>query len=98
MLGYHWAEQPCGAVDQDDRRTGLTGGVRGAVPVDVCGAEACLHVRLEAGGLAHCVKDVAGGEVAVAERVVDVVADVASRAASGRVLGHGGTSGEIRSS
>ena len=37
------------AVDQDDRRAGLGRGVRGAVPVDVRGAEARLHVRLRSG-------------------------------------------------
>ena len=59
-------------------RPGLGGGVRGAVPVDVRGAEARLHVRLGAGGRAHRVERVAGGEVAVAQLVAHVAADVAA--------------------
>lgn len=84
------------AVDQDHRRTGLGCRIRGAVPVDVRGAEAGLDVRLGAGGRTHRVDGVAGGEVAVAQLVVHVAADIAAH--TGRVLGHGGTSWEIRSS
>ncbi len=80
------------AVDQDDRRPGLGGGVRGPVPVDVRGAEGRLDVRLGADGCPHRVEHVLGGEVAVAQSVVDVAADIAAYA--GGVLGHGGTSCE----
>lgn len=84
-----------GAVHQDDGGAGggAVGG-RGAllrpVPVDVRGPEGGLHVVLRAGGGAQRVDRVAGGEVAVAQGVVDVAADVGRGAGGG--VGHGGTS------